>query len=79
MKAYRTFLTVTNPKKVVITDVPFAVGQVVEVLFLIREEDQTSSLQQLDSLLKQTQALPQVQVLTDDDIAAEIEAYRNGQ
>lgn len=79
MKAYRTYLTVTNPKEVVIPDVPFAAGQVVEVLFLVREEDQATSLQQLDALLKKTQASPQVQALTDDDIAAEIKAYRNGQ
>jgi hypothetical protein len=79
MKAYRTYLTITNPGEVVISNVPFAAGQEVEVLLLVREKEQTSSLQQLDALLKKTQALPQVQVLTDEDIAAEIEAYRNGQ
>ncbi len=73
MKAYRTYLTVTDPKAVVIPDVPFAAGQVVEVLLLMREDEP-----QLDALLRRTQALPQVQALTDDDIAAEIAAYRNG-
>lgn len=79
MKAYRTYLTVTDPNKVVIPDVPFQPGQVVEVLLLVREDGQTGALQRLDQLLKTTQALPHVQALTDDDIAAEIEAYRNGE
>ncbi len=70
-------LTVTDPKQVIVPDVPFVAGQVVEVLLLVREEDQVSSLQQLDTLLQTTQALPQAQALTADDIVAEIEAYRN--
>lgn len=57
---------------------PISAGQVIEVVLLVREDDQTSTLRRLDHLLKTTQALPHVQALTDDDIAAETEAYRNG-
>ena len=77
MKAYRTYLTVTNPKQVVISDVPFQAGQVVEVLLLAREDAQNTASQRLNTLFKTTQGLTQVQALTDDDIAAEVEAYRN--
>ena len=77
MKAYRTYLTVTDPKQVIIPDVPFQAGQVVEVLLLVHDADQPAIAQRLDALLKITQALPQAQTISDEDIAAEIEAYRN--
>ena len=79
MKAYRTYLTVTDTKQVVLSDVPFHPGQVVEVLMLAQDDDRTLAVRRLETLLKTTQALPQVQALTDDEIAAEIEAYRNEQ
>jgi hypothetical protein len=79
VKAYRTYLTVTDTKQVVLSDVPFQPGQIVEVLVLAQDADQTHSLHQLDMLLQRTQALPQVQALTDDEIATEIATYRNGQ
>lgn len=79
MKAYRTYLTVTEAKQVVLSDLPFQPGQVVEVLVLAQDGDRTRALRQLDTLLQSTQALPQVQALTDDEIAAEIAAYRSGQ
>ena len=79
MKAYRTYLTVTDTKQVVLSNVPFAPGQVVEVLVLAQDADRLRAVHQLDTLLQRTQALPQVQTLTDDEIAAEIAAYRQGQ
>jgi len=36
------------------------------------------SIEEIDALFKETQALPQALALTDDDIAAEIDAYRSG-
>lgn len=36
------------------------------------------NLEEIDALFKETQSLPQVLALTDDDIAAEIAAYRAG-
>jgi hypothetical protein len=79
MKAYRTYLTVTDAKQVVLFDVPFQPGQVVEVLVLAQDADRSLALRRLDTLLQNTQALPQVQELTDDEIAAEIATYRKGQ
>lgn len=79
MKAYRTYLTVPDTKQVVLSDVPFQPGQVVEVLVLAQDDDRALALRRLDALLKTTQALPQVQTLTDDEIAAEVAAYRSEQ
>jgi len=79
MKAYRTYLTVTDSKQVVLSDVPFEPGQIVEVLVLAQDADRALALRRLDTLLQRTQALPQIQGLTDDEISSEVDAYRNGQ
>ena len=79
MKAYRTYLTVTDANTVIIPDVPFAIGERVEVLMLVREKEQARSIEQLGKLLSTTQAIAHVKSLSDEDIAAEIEAYRNDQ
>ena len=79
MKAYRTYLTIIDPKQVVLNDVPFQAGQVVEVLLLAQDDDRALALRRLDALLQTTQSLPQIQALTEEEIAAEIDAYRSGQ
>ncbi len=78
MKAYKTYLTVTDPKQIILSDVPFRVGEKVEVLVLATEENRQERLQELKNLFKETQSLQQVQALSEDDILSEIEAYRNG-
>lgn len=79
MKAYRTYLTVTDARQVVLDDLPFPPGQRVEVLVLAQDADRMEAVNRLMDLLRQTQALPQVQPVTDDMIAEEIEAYRSGE
>ena len=79
MKAYRTYVTVDDPKQVVLTDVPFEPGQRVEVLVLPQNDAGPETVAELKSLLKETQGVPHLQKLTDEEIAAEIDAYRNGQ
>jgi hypothetical protein len=76
MLAYRTYVTIADPKQIIITDVPFAAGEQVEVLILAQTTTRTVAIQRLDALFERTQALPQVQQLTEAEIIAEIEAYR---
>jgi hypothetical protein len=80
MEAYRLFTTITDPQQITLTDLPFAVGQTVEILILsqgaIAGKAKTVDGKQVESLFKLTQALPQVQVITDEDIDAEVAAYR---
>ena len=76
MKAYKTYLTIQDPKHVVLPDVPFHPGQRVEVVLLAAEDDHRTHIRELKSLFKVTQELPQAQSITEEDIAAEIEAYR---
>ena len=78
MKAYKTYLTVTDPKQIILSDVPFRAGEKVEVLVLATEENRQERISELKNLFKETQSLPQVQTLSEDDILSEIEAYRNG-
>ncbi len=79
MKAYKTFATVQEPKKLVLDEVPFDKGQRVEVLVLAPDQDETERVVRLKALFKETQDLPQVQAITEEDIALEIERYRIGQ
>ena len=74
MRVYRTHLTVKDPKRVVLTDLPFRAGQRIEVLIL-RED--SSAVRDFELLLKETQSLPQSRAISETDIAAEIAAYRS--
>ena len=79
MTAYRKYVKIKDPKNLVLTDLPFKRGQVVEVVVLaqdnVESEDRVGALK---ALLKETQALPQSRAISEDEIAADIEAYRAG-
>ena len=79
MNAYRTWLTIDDPKRVVLSDVPFPPGQRVEILVVEADGDRQDALEELRATLKSTQSLPQARTITAEEIAAEIEAYRSGQ
>jgi antitoxin ParD1/3/4 len=78
MKAYRKYLTVNDPGQISIYNVPFRSGQTIEVILLPVEEKTETKLNELKSLFKETQQLPQAKSISEDEIYAEIEAYRNG-
>ncbi len=77
MEAYRTFLTVVDPRQIVLENVPFQPGQRVEVL-VISQDTQTMSVSELRTLFRATQSLPQIRGLSDEEIAAEVAAFRSG-
>jgi hypothetical protein len=77
MNSYRTVLKVTEPGQIIVS-VPYPPGELVEVVVRPRPEDRQALAKQFRDLLSETQSLPQVQSITDEDIAAEIEAYRQG-
>jgi len=78
MMAYRQYVTVQDPRQIVLSDVPFRAGQRVEVVVIAEEEQPAARVQELRALFKTTQALPQAQAISEDEIAAEIAAYRAG-
>lgn len=79
MKAHKMFATVKEPRKLVLDDVPFEMGQRVEVLLLTPDHEETDRMKRLKALFKETQTLPQMQTITEEEIAAEIDRYRSGQ
>jgi len=79
MKTHKTFATVQEPNKIVLDDVPFDKGQRVEALLLGPDQDETDRLLRLESLFKETQSLPQIKAITEEDIVVEIKRYRSGQ
>lgn len=78
MNAYKTYITIEDPKQVVLSDLPFQVGQRVEIIVLAEDNPQDTISNKLRNLFDKTQAIPGVEDITDEDIAAEIEAYRRG-
>lgn len=78
MKAYKKYLTIKDPKHVVLSDVPFHAGQRVEVVLLASEDDQNTYVKELKTLFKTTQELPHAKAITEEDIAKEVDSYRRG-
>ena len=78
MNTYRRRLVVQNPQQIVLSDVPFQTGQEVEITLRSVEQPTVKRKNDLRDLLKKTQSLPQIQTLTEENILAEIEAYRKG-
>lgn len=79
MNAYKTYITIKDPKQVVLSDLPFQSGQRVEVIIIAENNQRTSLAQKMQELIKETQALHSDHSLTEAEIEAEIEAYRRGE
>ena len=78
MRAYKTVARIQDPKKLVLENMPFHVGQMVEVLVLAQDSDEAERTSRLKALFKETQSLPQAHTITEEEIALEIERYRSG-
>ena len=76
MTTYRAQFTVNDTNQLILSNLPFAPGDVVEVV--VRKPGSQQIAEQWKQLMQETQKSPEVQTVTDDDIAAEIEAYRSG-
>jgi len=79
MNAYKKYITLEDPKQLILSDLPFQPGQRVEVIILAEDNPRTPLVKRLQTLFKQTQALHANNPMTEAEIAAEIEAYRQGQ
>lgn len=79
MNTYKKYITIEDPNYVVLSDLPFHAGQRVEVIILAQNNERSILAQKLRELLKETQALHADNPLTEEEIVAEIEAYRRGE
>lgn len=79
MKAYKTYSIISDSKQVILSDIPFGVGERVEIVVSRSENGSRSDrVRKLKALFKKTQSLPQVGNLTEDEILREVEAHRFG-
>ena len=78
MFAYKQNITIDDPNHVVLSHLPFQPGQKVKVLFFVEEDGLKAKISGLSKLFQKTQSLPQIQTITEEDIAIEIAAYRSG-
>ncbi len=81
LTAYRKKVTVRPDGSIEILDSLLKPGTEAEVILLVESEpDSAVSIQarvnEWKALFKETQALPQAQTITEEEIAAEIAAYR---
>ncbi len=79
MKAYKTHSVIPDSKQVILSNVPFGVGERVDIVMSKSKNGSRSDrVRKLKALLKKTQSLPQVRTLTEDEILREVEAHRSG-
>lgn len=78
MKAIRRRLKINESNQILLTDLPFSVGEEIEVLILGIELNE-ENIDDLRSLFRKTQVLPQIERISESDIEAEIQAYRDNQ
>lgn len=76
MLAYKKYVTISDPAKMELINLPFRKGQRVEVVMIAEDDDREARVNDLRALFKKTQALPQSQAISEDMIAEEIEEYR---
>ena len=79
MNAYKKYITIEDPNRVILSDLPFKPGQRVEVIILSEDNERVALSQKLRELFKETQAIHADNPMTEEEIAAEIEAYRRGE
>jgi hypothetical protein len=77
VKAIRRMVKIKDPNQLILTDLPFRVGDEIEVLILGKEKNE-QDVENLRSLFRETQSLPQMKSINESDIKAETEAYRSG-
>jgi hypothetical protein len=80
-RALRKVVTVKAGGVIEIRSAELAPGTVAEVIVLTEGESfaaDASRAQELAALFKETQVLPQTRAISEDEIAAEVAAYRAG-
>jgi hypothetical protein len=78
MLAYKQYVTIKDPAKIELSGLPFRAGQRVEVVMIAEDDDRETRIEELRTLFRPTQTLPQTKAITDEMIAEEVEAYRAG-
>ncbi|NEV63691.1 hypothetical protein [Thiorhodococcus minor] len=78
MNAYKTYAQLDASGRLVLEGLPFRQGALVEVLVIDQTRRPEERVESWRALMRHTQALPQSQSITDEDIAAEVDRHRSG-
>jgi hypothetical protein len=78
MLAHKRYVTIPSSGNLVLEDLPFRPGELVEVVVISDEGERATLAARFRDLLKQTQAMPGAATITDAEIAAEVDAVRDG-
>jgi hypothetical protein len=78
VNTYKTYVTLDASGRILLEGLPFPAGSVLEVLLVDQTVQPSERVESWRALMRQVQQLPQLQAITDEDIAAEIDAVRNG-
>jgi antitoxin ParD1/3/4 len=78
MQSYRRKLVIQDPNQVVLTNLPFKAGQHVEVLVFEEDSDVATRVQRWQKAFRDTQTVVQPRKITEEEIAVEIAAHRDG-
>jgi hypothetical protein len=77
METFRVITTVSQDGKLSIKGLPFRAGEQVEIIVWKKgARSRKAAAQDLQTLFQEVQSLPQAKAITEEDIAAEIAAYR---
>ena len=76
MTTYRKYIIIDDPNHVFLSELPFQPGQRGEIVVTADNEQIPAHVQELQTLFKLTQQLPQAKAISDEEITAEIAAYR---
>ena len=78
MIACKRIVTVEDPSRLILSDLPFPPGQRLEIVMIAEEDKPGMTAGELRRLLRETQNLSSAQTITEEQIAEEIAAYRAG-
>ncbi|WP_020561773.1 hypothetical protein [Methylosarcina fibrata] len=79
MNTYKTYVQIDASGRVVLEGLPFPEGSLLEVLVVDQTHQPKERVESWQALMRHVQSLPQAKSITDEEIAAEIEAQRSGQ
>ena len=58
MNAYKKYITITDPRQVILSDLPFQAGQRVEIIILAEDNPKAEISKKLKDLFDKTQSSP---------------------
>jgi hypothetical protein len=76
MNTYKTYAQIDASGRLVLEGLPFSAGSLLEILVVDQSHQPEERVESWRALMRHVQGLPQSQTISDEDIAAEIEAER---